>query len=111
MRNESTETPEQTISIGKKTSNALKITSKLLLLGTQPPLTKTFESKGTIIEATRFPKRNPSCGKYNNIQLSKELIEKRLNKSKDQSENAAMDCMVAKLCYILHTTKQHSAIT
>ena len=97
LRNESTESPEQTVNIGQKTKNSLKTTSTLLLLGTQPPLTKTFQSKGTIIEATRFSKQNPSCGEGSNIQLSKQLIDKKLNQSKDQSENAAMDCMIARL--------------
>ena len=98
MRNSDGESDVQTIAIGDQITNLLTLTGQLVLLGTQPPVSRIFISGNMRLEATRFEKQKPACGNTNNIQLSQQLIDQTItDESQDTSQNAAVDCIMAQL--------------
>ena len=94
MRNRSSESHSQTSGIGDKLTNILTTTGQLVLLGRQPPISKTISTSVFTMQATRFTKQNPSCGDLIDIKLSSQLIDRTLEHGTDQSENAIVDCLL-----------------
>ena len=85
---------EQGAVIGDKISTILTSTAQLVLLGRQPPISKTINTESFTMVATRFTKLSPKCGDLFGVELSNQLINRAVEKGTDQSENAAVDCLM-----------------